>query len=365
MTEPAQCERQQHLTGLLTLAGPGRINVDADTLTLQGATLATNVITVSSTSNTLNFGGAGTLVVNGRINSSTGTAFTKDGSGLMVVNGDNAYTTATAVSNGILRIGHVNALGTAAGTTTVSGTGAVELYGNGWTVAETFTLGSTGTNQSGGLRSTGGDNSYTGLITVNGTSRIQSLDGTLTLDVASGSAIIKDNSSTNRALSFGGAGNILVLDAISRQSTGIFSITKDGSGTMTLHAASNYDGTTTLSAGELHLDFGGAGVSTNLLYNGLSTPGGLTISGSTLRLTGRSGTTTSQQFGNLAIGVGQSYITTVQNGATAMNVSFGNISRALSGSVLEFTPPTAGSYTTTGGVNDALSPMMAPLRHLG
>ncbi|WP_075086962.1 hypothetical protein [Verrucomicrobium spinosum] len=129
---------------------------------------------------------------------------------------------------------------------------------------------------------------------------------------------------------------------------------------MTLHAASNYDGTTTLSAGELHLDFGGAGVSTNLLYNGLSTPGGLTISGSTLRLTGRSGTTTSQQFGNLAIGVGQSYITTVQNGATAMNVSFGNISRALSGSVLEFTPPTAGSYTTTGGVNDALSPMMAP-----
>ncbi|WP_075086963.1 hypothetical protein [Verrucomicrobium spinosum] len=149
------------LTGLLTLAGPGRINVDADTLTLQGATLATNVITVSSTSNTLNFGGAGTLVVNGRINSSTGTAFTKDGSGLMVVNGDNAYTTATAVSNGILRIGHVNALGTAAGTTTVSGTGAVELYGNGWTVAETFTLGSTGTNQSGGLRSTGGDNSYT------------------------------------------------------------------------------------------------------------------------------------------------------------------------------------------------------------
>ncbi|WP_050027151.1 autotransporter-associated beta strand repeat-containing protein [Verrucomicrobium sp. BvORR034] len=342
------------LTGPLTLAGPGRINVDTGTLTLQGATLATNVITVSSTSNTLTFGGAGTLVVNGRINSSTGTAFTKDGSGLMIVNGDNAFTTATAVSNGILRIGHVNALGTAAGATTVSGTGAVELNGNGWSLAETFTLGSTGTSQGGGLRSTGGDNSLTGLITVNNASRIQSLDGTLTLDVASGSAIIKDNSSTNRALAFGGAGNILVLDAISRQSTGIFSITKDGSGTLTLRAASNYDGTTTLSGGELYLDFADAGVSTNLIYNGLSTPGGLTITGSTLRVTGRSGTTTSQQFGNLAIGVGQSYITTVQNGATAVNISFGNIARALSGSVLEFTPPPAGSYSTTGGVNNAL-----------
>lgn len=341
------------LAGLLTLSGPGRIHVDAGTLTLQGATLASNIITVSSSVNTLNFSGAGTVVVNGRINS-TAPAFTKDGSGLMIVNGDNAFTTATTVSNGILRIGHVNALGTAAGATTVSGTGAVELNGNGWSLAETFTLGSTGTNQGGGLRNTGGDNSFTGLITVNNTSRIQSLDGTLTLDVASGSAIIKDNSSTNRALSFGGAGNILVLDAISRQSTGIFSITKDGSGTLTLRAASNYDGTTTLSGGELHLDFADAGVSTNLLYNGLSTPGGLTITGSTLRVTGRSGTTTSQQFGNLAIGVGQSYITTVQNGATAVNISFGNIARALSGSVLEFTPPTAGSYSTTGGANNAI-----------
>lgn len=342
------------LAGLLTLSGPGRIHVDAGTLTLQGATLSSNIITVSSTSNTLNFSGAGTLVVNGRINSSTASAFIKDGSGLMIVNGDNAFTTATTVSNGILRIGHVNALGTAAGATTVSGTGAVELNGNGWSIAESFTLGSTGTSQGGGLRSTGGDNSLTGLITVNNTSRIQSLDGTLTLDVASGSAIIKDNSASNRALTLGGAGNILVLDAISRQSTGVFSISKDGSGTLTLRAASNYDGTTTLSGGVLHLDFDGAGVSTNLLYNGLSTPGALTITGSTLRLTGRSGTTTSQQFGNLAIGGGQSYITMVQNGATAVNISLGNITRANAGSVLEFTPPTAGSYSTTGGVNNAI-----------
>lgn len=342
------------LSNLLTIAGPARINVDAGSLTLQGATAASNVITVSSTSNTLNFGGAGTLVVNGRINTSTATAFTKDGSGLMILNGDNAFTTATAVSNGILRIGHVNALGAGSGATTVSGTGAVELSGDSWSVAEAFTLGSTGTNQGGGLRNTGGNNSFTGLITVNNTSRIQSLDGTLTLDVASGSAIIKDNSASNRALTLGGAGNILVLDAISRQSTGIFSITKDGSGTLTLRAASNYDGTTTLSGGELHLDFGGAGVSTNLIYNGLATPGGLSIAGSTLKITGRSGASTSQHFGNLAIGAGQSYITTVQNGATAVNIAFGNIARGLSGSVLEFTPPTTGGYSATGGMDNAI-----------
>ena len=85
---------------------------------------------------------------------------------------------------------------------------------------------------------------------------------TLTLDVVSGNGI-----SGTYNITFGGSGNTSVADPIAT-STG--TLTKDGSGTLTLSAANTYTGLTTVSAGSL----------TYGINDAIST-GAVTVNGST------------------------------------------------------------------------------------
>jgi autotransporter-associated beta strand protein len=342
------------LTGLTTVNGAGRINADAGSLTFLGASTTTNVI--SSAAIPVTFGGTGTIIIDGRL-TATSSTITKDGTGMLVMKGDNNYAGTTSITNGTLRLMHNNGLGTTAGVTNISTTGALELYGSGLSLTETVNVASTGINNSGGLRNAGGDNTITSVVGINGTARIMAEAGTtFTFDAATGaSAIIKDNSANNRLVTFGGAGNIVVEDGIGQGSgSGIFSIAKDGTGTLTVKNVSTYSGSTSISGGEMHLDFRGMTTPVNLLYNGATSPGALSLAGSTLRITGKSGATTSQHFGQLTIGLGQSRLIVDQNGATAVNLAFGNITRPNYGSVLEITPPTTGAITTSGGQDNQI-----------
>jgi autotransporter-associated beta strand protein len=171
------------------------------------------------------------------------TPVVKADAGTWVLSGDNPYTGATTINAGVLKIAHANALGsTDAGTAVASGA-TLGLQGGIVTAAEALTLNGAGAASAGALRNYAGDNTYSGPITLAGTTvRINSDSGTLTLTGglnASGSHLV-----------VGGAGDTMIASTLG---TGLGNLAKDGDGTLTLAAACAYGGTTTISGGTLRL----------------------------------------------------------------------------------------------------------------
>jgi len=202
----------------------------------------------------------------------------KLGANTLILDQANTYAGTTTVSAGVLNIRNGAALGSTAGGTTVASGAALELQGGIMVGAEALSLNGTGIAAGGALRNISGDNTYGGLITLAGASRINSDAGTLTLDVASGNAV----TGTNLALTLGGAGNITVADPIV---TGTGTLIKDGAGTAILAGNNTYTGLTTVSAGTLTLSGNNTGT------------GGTTLTAGTLNVNhdhalGNSGTIT-------------------------------------------------------------------------
>ena len=122
-----------------------------------------------------------------------------------------------------------------------------ELDGGITIVAEALTLNGTGISSGGALRNISGNNSYGGLITLATASRINSDDGTLTLNVASGNGITGTFNIT-----FGGSGNTTVADPIAT-STGTLTKDTGSSSVLTLSGTNTYTGITTISAGTISI----------------------------------------------------------------------------------------------------------------
>ncbi|HWA86200.1 MAG TPA: autotransporter-associated beta strand repeat-containing protein, partial [Opitutus sp.] len=142
----------------------------------------------------------------------------KTGVGTLTLSGDNSYTGLTIISGGTLIASHADALGTTAGGTTVADGATLTL--NGVAVgAEPLTLSGVGAAGNGAL---------TGIGTA-------SLGGTITL--AADAAIGTDGTLTLA----GGIG----------ESGGSHSLTKLGTGTLTLSGSNSYSGLTTVSSGTL------------------------------------------------------------------------------------------------------------------
>lgn len=191
----------------------------------------------------------GELIVDGVISNTTGgntEDITKSGAGTLTLKNANTYDGSTLITVGVVNIRHANALGDTTEGTTVSSNAALQIQGGITTAAEALGLSGTGVSTTGALRNISGNNTYTGAITLNGATRINSDSGTLTLDRASGDAII----GINRNLTFGGTGNITVADAIA---TGTGTLTKDGAGKLTLSGTNTYTGTTNVNAGTLEI----------------------------------------------------------------------------------------------------------------
>ncbi len=181
---------------------------------------------------------ANTVTVNSTITNNAGAgavAVTVSGPGRVVLAGTNTFTGAVTILSGALEVQNSSGLGTTAGGVTVNSGGALELS-NGVTIgAEALTLNGTGTGTAGALRNISGNNSYGGTITVNCTSTIGSTAGTLTL----GGAI---NAGGN-SFTFSGVGNFIVNGIITQGSTANPTITKNGTGTLTLNGADALTGT--------------------------------------------------------------------------------------------------------------------------
>jgi len=266
-----------NFNGNITLGAATRINSDAGTLTIDPA--AGNAFAGGFA---LTFGGAGNASVNDAIATGAGVV-TKDGAGTLTLAGANTYTGLTTVSVGVLNIRNDTALGGTTSGTTVTGGAMMEIQGGITVMAEALTLNGSGVGAAGALRNISGDNSFNGNITLASVTRINSDAGTLTIDPAAGNAI-----SGAFALTFGGAGNITVNDAVA---TGAGTVTKDGAGTLTFEGANTYTGLTTVSAGVLNirsdtaLGTAAAGTTVNL-GAALEMEGGITVTGEALALSG-------------------------------------------------------------------------------
>ena len=196
----------------------------------------------------------------------------KTTTGTVTLSASNTYVGATAISEGVLRIAHNNALGTTQNDTTVFTGAALEMSG-GITVStdEALSLSGDGVSSGGALRNVSGDNTYGGAITMAAGSRINSDAGTLTIGGNIGGA--------GMSLSVGGAGNTVITRAIAT-SGGTF--TKDGSGTVTLSGTNTYTGATEVTAGTLLINgnnssaTGAVSVGASATLGGSGTIGGAT-----------------------------------------------------------------------------------------
>jgi autotransporter-associated beta strand protein len=141
-------------------------------------------------------------------------ALTKTGSGSLTLSGSNTYTGTTTISAGTLLLGAAGSgsntpLGTTTGATTVSSGGVLNLNGFTLVTAEALTINGTGISSGGALINTSGTGStWTG------------------------------NVALSTDASVGGSGNLIMNGAIS----GANSLTKIGTGTLTLGATNSFGG---------------------------------------------------------------------------------------------------------------------------
>jgi fibronectin-binding autotransporter adhesin len=239
-------------------AGTGTLTLGSATLVAQGgARVLANAVTLAGTTtfatgNDVEFTGAATLTGNRTLNVQAATTFSgsigesggsrslsKSGTGILRLGSANTFGGGVTVSQGGLLVGHNAALGTGSLNLNSAGIGA---YGGGRLIANSVNL-------SGNATFLAGD-----ALTFAGTAV---LTGNRTLSIL--------NSTT--------------FSGIVSQSGGSRSLTKAGTGTLTLSGANTYSGTTTLSAGIL-----------NAGHNSAFGTGSLVLSGGTLGAIGGSRT---------------------------------------------------------------------------
>jgi autotransporter-associated beta strand protein len=191
----------------------------------------------------------GIISVGGVVTSAgSGGVLTKDGASTsyLYLSGNNTYTGNTVVSSGVLNIQHTNALGTTAGTTSISNEAALEIQGGITLTTETINNSSKGiTNTTGGIRSISGNNTIPGIITSAAASRINVDQDALTLTNSTSAIVL---TSTNI---IGGAGNLIITGKV----TGASSLTMDGAGILSLSAITNdYTGQTIINSGMVKIN---------------------------------------------------------------------------------------------------------------
>jgi autotransporter-associated beta strand protein len=224
--------------GVITLAAATTIGCDTNTLTLGlGGIVNSTFLTT--------FSDVGNITVTGPIGNGTG-GVTKSGTGTLTLTSTNSYGGLTTVSAGVLNVQNSAALGTTAAGTVVSSGAALQLQGGFDVVGETLNLNGTGISTSGAFRNISGSNSWSGGITLAGTTTIGADAGTLYFGANITNAAFTATFTNNGTLILGG-----VLGS------GTGGLTKVGTGTLVVNSANSYTGATTVNGGTLQ--FGAAG----------------------------------------------------------------------------------------------------------
>ncbi|MGA2496715.1 MAG: autotransporter-associated beta strand repeat-containing protein, partial [Tepidisphaeraceae bacterium] len=187
--------------------------------------------------------------------------------------------------------------------------------------------------------------------------------------IGGGNVKIVDATAFNSPITFASATNIeFVLNSsntltLAKTITGTGtigsdgSLTKSGTGTLVLGAATTYTGTTTVNGGMLKLDFSNAAAPQNSVISA-SSPLVLNGNNATLAITGKASTINSQTFNGVTLNPGISAINaTIGTGGT-INLTLGAITRSPNAYV-DFTLPATG-YISTTNTNDGSTGILGP-----
>ncbi|NBS15252.1 MAG: hypothetical protein EBT57_10730, partial [Verrucomicrobia bacterium] len=285
--------------------------------------------------------GSGTWTLSGANNSYSGT--TTVNGGTLAITGVNSGSGIVTVSGSgaVLKLGLTNSLanGILMGASSSSNTATVDLGSAGdYSIISIGSSGSGGgnmnfTNSSGGS-STLTFTAATNVITTggNGGRVIGNLSTNLAV-IFNGAVDI--SSSANNDLTFNAVGNITVNGGVVNNSSGIRSLIKNGTGTLTLAGNDNYNGTTTLNAGTLSL----VGNKSTVAMIGTTNTATLNLQGGALTIAG-----TGSDFTNSATVIGSGSI--VKNGSALMylNNAGGTFSGGLTLNAGEVAFVTSGNY---------------------
>ena len=361
-------------TGTLTLSGTntytGGTTVSAGTLSLGGSGALGDAGGILLNGGTLQFSAGNTVDYSSRLGvasgqsylidtggqsvtfasplAGAGNALVKSGTGTLTLSGTNTYTGGTTVSAGTLKAGgNASAFGTGAislaggslefandsnltfgAATTVSSNATITLSrltpgsSIGFTMG-TLSIGAQTLSVARGTNLSGTGSLSIGAVTVTGNTTFSADTGTI-LSLAS-----ITRSSGTRNMTFTGSGNTAVTGVVGPSA---ITVTKTGTGTLTLYSANTYTSGTTVSDGTLQLS-GPATLGT--------AASAVTVSGGTLDLGGST-------LGNTTVTVSGG---TIQNGTigSTYTLQSGTLSALITGTTL--TKTSSGTLAITGTAN--------------
>ncbi len=202
-------------------------------------------LTSSATGRQLVLAGNGRVTIGGSISAGFANVV-KTNAGAAWLTNANAFTGTVDIQNGTLVVTHNAALGTTAGSTTVTSGATLALAGGvNFTGAEIVHLAGNGETSASGALDVADNSavSFSGLVEMDAAARIGSGagSGTLTLESA------LDTTAGAFALTFAGSGTTIMNGAI----TGAGAFTKASTGTLRLNGLASHTGTTTVSQGTL------------------------------------------------------------------------------------------------------------------
>lgn len=265
-----------NLSGATTISSEGRLQIG------EGGTAGSLSSTSLTNDGILAFNRSDTFTQGANFWSSISGdgAVEQAGSGVLVLNANNSYSGGTNLVAGTLRLGHANAIGSGSliiysGTLDVTGPGPLTLTsGNPVIIGGNFVFGGTANLNMGNgnvssfaspvitLNGTGSTLTFGGAMTnISGGDQSITVNGSGNTLVLGGFEMSSDVFASNIAITIGGTGNVAITGPVEDWSLDQFdirlgSLTKTGTGTLTLSASNNYTGNTLVSAGVLHLASG-------------------------------------------------------------------------------------------------------------
>ncbi len=280
--------------GGLTFASGGTLRFDTGFTSNRGVTLNAGggVFNTNGNSATLNgaIAGVGTL--------------TKSGTGTLTLTANNTNTGNTTISGGTLQLGNGGAAGIVGGNISLGSTSSTLVFNR----SDDLTYGGNITGSgaaSGGFTKNGGNtltlsgaNTYTGGTAINGgtlkagannrfsASSTHTVASGAFLDLAgfnqaigalAGAGTVTNSAAAGATLTAGGNNGSTTFSGVIEDGAGTTSLTKAGTGTLTLSGTNTYSGGTTINAGTL-------AVSSDANLGAAS--GALTFNGGTLQTTG-------------------------------------------------------------------------------
>lgn len=284
--------------------GTGTLGASADwssSLPINLTTVAgVTINTVDSVDNTT----ARTITLSGVL-SGTSNSLTKDGAGILVLSGTNTYTGPTTISAGTIQLGNAGTAGAIAPTSAITNNGTLVINRSNASAQGTDfgTIGGSGslTQAGSGTTTLNAANTYSGTTTITGGTLSVSADnnlGTAPGSATPASVVINGGTlsssagftlNSNRGIALGTTGSTggtinvaagtLVYGGEIANNGGTNSLTKSGTGTLTLSGINTYSGSSTITAGTVQIS------AANNLGDG-SVSNTITLGAATLRSTG-------------------------------------------------------------------------------